>query len=154
MMKTLLAIGLLLGGLFPFTSGNMSGGIVENGLALKEEQTRCLAAVIWHEARGEPLKGQLAVAQVVKNRVKSDKYPNTICKVAFQPHQFTDLKKIKYDDNTLVIAREFLKGNLKSPVNNATHYHADYVNPYWANTKKISFVGKVGRHKFYKASWI
>src|SRR5512139_4045578 len=63
----------------------------------KPSETECLAAVIYHEARGESLKGQLAVGQVVLNRAESKYFPNNICKVAFQPHQFTGLRRVKYN---------------------------------------------------------
>lgn len=61
-----------------------------------QKQLKCLGKVIFHEARGEPLKGKLAVAHVVMNRVKSDLFPDTICQVVYQPRQFTDIEKRKY----------------------------------------------------------
>lgn len=53
----------------------------------------CLAANLYFEARGEPLKGQLAVAKVTLNRVKSKQYPDSICAVVFQKHQFSWTKQ-------------------------------------------------------------
>ena len=49
----------------------------------------CLALAVYHEARGEPLIGQKAVAEVVMNRVASDRFPDTICGVVMQPKQFS-----------------------------------------------------------------
>jgi spore germination cell wall hydrolase CwlJ-like protein len=117
-----------------------------------QEELKCLASVVYHEARGEPVLGQIAVAQVVFNRVKSKHYPNTVCKVVFQPHQFTDHKKIKYDDTTMRIAEKVAFGVVDF-YTKATHYHADYVNPYWANSEKMMFKTKIGKHLFYRAKW-
>ena len=152
-MKALASI--LVSGILMIQSHGVETGKVQltERLVERDKQTQCLAAVIWHEARGESLEGQLAVAQVVINRKNSKQFPNTICAVAFQPHQFTDLKKVKYDHNTLVVARELILGHLISPVRSATHYHAYYVDPHWATAGKQIFLQKVGNHLFYKAKW-
>jgi spore germination cell wall hydrolase CwlJ-like protein len=128
-------------------------------------ETKCLATAIYFEARGEPQRGQIAVAQVVLNRLKNPAYPNTICAVVYQnknkrhrcqfsfacdgiADRITDRKawassqalatKILADDRTMFL----------SDVGAATHYHANYVRPRWART--MSKVDKIGRHIFYK----
>lgn len=122
----------------------------------------CLAQAIYYEARSEPRIGQVAVADVVLNRVASRLYPDTICDVVFQGSErrtgcqfsFTcdgsmdiRLNKRKW------VASEDLAGailaGLRAPVSrNATHYHADYVSPYWA--PKMSPTATIGTHKFYR----
>lgn len=123
----------------------------------------CLAQAIYFEARGEPTVGQIAVANVVMNRVKSKRYPNTICGVVFQNYHkrnacqfsFTCDGRPEYASNnklwrrTVRLADNMLSGKRKfRPVRNATHYHADYVRPDWSYTLKR--VKKIGRHIFYR----
>lgn len=126
-------------------------------------QRRCLATAIYFEARGEPVKGQLAVAQVVMNRVRSSIYPDTICGVVFQGQlrrtgcQFsftcdgrTDVAKDK--ERWLLanrLAAQVTKGEVWLPeIGHASHYHATYVKPRWR--REMNKVKKVGRHIFYK----
>lgn len=118
--------------------------------SLADLNLKCLASVIYHEARGEKLNGQIAVGHVVLNRVKLKNYPNSICKVAFQPHQFTDLKRIKYDEKSLHVAKKVMSNTFKPPLWFATHYHSTSVNPRWANWSKLERIGKVGNHIFYR----
>jgi len=117
--------------------------------------TFCLALVVYTEARGEPLDGQLLVAEVVLNRVQSESYPDTVCAVAFEPHQFSglnpvpDLEKILVDpawETSIDIATDTLQGATLGL--GATHYHNNTVTPFW--TKKLEPLGKFGNHLFYK----
>lgn len=117
----------------------------------KMNETKCLASVIYHEARGEPIQGQIAVGQVVLNRVKSKHYPNNICKVVFQPYQFTDHTKIKYSEKTMELAIDILR-NSKKMITAATHFHTYDVEPKWALDERMIPVGQIGRHLFYKMS--
>lgn len=124
-----------------------------------EQQVDCLAQNIYHESRGEPLKGQRAVAQVTVNRVMSDDYPDTVCEVVFQRNengcQFSWTcsnpkidKSSKEWELSITIARGFLTGeDTYGKLDNVTFYHASRVNPYWAKTKK--FVARIGKHLFY-----
>jgi spore germination cell wall hydrolase CwlJ-like protein len=116
--------------------------------------TFCLALVVYTEARGEPLDGQLLVAEVVLNRVQSEKYPDDVCTVAFQQHQFSGLKDTPDLETILVdpawqtsieVAVEALQGPTLG--SGATHYHTTKVTPFWS--KKLTRVGKYGRHIFY-----
>ncbi len=131
-------------------------------VVLPKEQ-RCLAEAIYFEARGEPLSGQAAVAQVVLNRVKNPAYPATICKVVYQNRtrrnscQFSfacDGKpdRISAKEPWVVaqrLAREIITGkHMSKKVGASTHYHATYVRPRWA--RKMKRLGKVGRHVFYQ----
>lgn len=123
---------------------------------------KCLAQAIYYEARSEAKIGQIAVADVVLNRVASPYYPNTICDVVFQGSErrtgcqfsFTcdgsmniRLNKRKWNSSD-ELAGAILSG-LRAPVSrDATHYHADYVDPYWA--PRMSPTATIGTHKFYR----
>lgn len=125
----------------------------------------CLAKAIYFEARSEPTLGQIAVAGVVMNRVRSKRYPNSICGVVFQNDhkrnacQFsfacdgkTDVaRSAKHWRSAMKLAKAFMDGRKKAHViRNALFYHADYVSPDWA--RKMHVVKKIGRHIFYQAN--
>lgn len=110
----------------------------------------CLAEAIWRESRGETLQGQIAVAKVVLNRVAHDDYPDTVCRVVFQPYQFTWSKTWKgwrYDRHSLTVASTVLAGNHNLKNFKATHFHSG-PQPDWA--KKLTPYKKIGNHVFYK----
>jgi Cell wall hydrolyses involved in spore germination len=116
--------------------------------------TFCLALVVYTEARGEPLDGQLLVAEVVLNRVQMEQYPDDVCTVAFQQHQFSGLKDTPDLETILVdpawqTSVEVAVKALQGPTlgSGATHYHTTKVTPFWS--KKLTRVGKYGRHIFY-----
>ncbi|MGO4574020.1 cell wall hydrolase [Microvirga sp. 2TAF3] len=129
---------------------------------LSKEQ-RCLAEAVYFEARSESEDGQAAVAQVVLNRVKSGLYPSSICGVVYQNRhrhlacQFTfacEGKALRVTesepwDRAKRIASAVLEGRTYlADVGGATHYHADYVKPYWA--RRLKKMDVIGRHIFYK----
>lgn len=130
--------------------------------ALEGEERRCLAEAIYYEARSESRIGQLAVADVVLNRVKSPVYPDTICGVVYQgSHRRTGCQFSFTCDGSMkarVNARkmreaELLAGavlaGMRVPVSrNATHYHAYYVSPPWA--ERLTPTAVIGAHKFYR----
>ena len=113
----------------------------------------CLALAVYHEARGENLDGQLAVAEVVINRVQDNGFPNNVCAVVMQKDQFSfywDGKSDKPRDKAAFatavnIAQDALNGNVLG--HGATFYHATYVRPYWADL--FEPIGRVGKHIFY-----
>jgi spore germination cell wall hydrolase CwlJ-like protein len=137
-------------------------------LGLFDEKSRaksekCLADAVYFEARGEAVRGQIAVAQVVMNRTFSGFYPNTVCGVVYQNKnrhmacQFT----FACDNNPDVvnepdmwerakkIAKAMLDGQLWLPeVGKSTHYHAYWVHPSWVNEMKKMY--KFGVHTFYR----
>ncbi len=130
--------------------------------SLGKEQ-RCLAEAVYYEARSEPVEGQAAVAQVVLNRVKSGLYPSSICGVVYQNRhrhlacQFTfacEGKALRIRDSeswerAKRVASAVLEGKTYlADVGGATHYHADYVKPYWA--RRLKKMDVIGRHIFYK----
>jgi spore germination cell wall hydrolase CwlJ-like protein len=137
-------------------------------LGLFDEKTRaksekCLAEAIYFEARGEAVRGQIAVAQVVMNRTFSGFYPNTVCGVVYQNKhrhfacQFTFACDNNPDvvrepdmwDRAKKIAKAMLDGQLWLPeVAKSTHYHAYWVRPSWVNEMKKMY--KFGVHTFYR----
>ena len=137
-------------------------------------EKECLAQAIYHEARGEPLMGRVAVAQVIVNRVKSAAYPDSICKVVYQNAHWRNRCQFSFACDGLsdkprekaawraarALAEEIMRaqadaaapriaqiGLLAPAMRMATHYHADYVMPRWGRVKKK--VGLIGRHIFY-----
>jgi hypothetical protein len=130
---------------------------------------KCLADAIYFEARGEPMKGQMAVAQVVMNRVFTGFYPNNVCGVVYQNAdrhlacQFTfacegkDLSRIDEVDmweQAKRIAKDMLDGKIwLTEVGHATHYHAYWVHPSWVHEMKKMY--SLGVHTFYRPrSWV
>jgi spore germination cell wall hydrolase CwlJ-like protein len=124
---------------------------------------KCLANAIYFEARGESVRGQIAVAQVVMNRVFSPFYPNDVCGVVYQNShrhlacQFTfacdGIPDIVTEpdawERAKRIARDMLDGKLWMPeVSKSTHYHAYWVHPDWVNEMKKVY--NLGVHTFYR----
>jgi spore germination cell wall hydrolase CwlJ-like protein len=137
-------------------------------LGLFDEKSRaksekCLAEAVYFEARGEAVRGQIAVAQVVMNRVFSGFYPNTVCGVVYQNKyhhmacQFTFacdnvadvVREPDMWDRARKIAKAMLDGELWLPeVDKSTHYHAYWVHPSWVAEMKKTY--KFGVHTFYR----
>lgn len=124
----------------------------------------CLALTVYYEARSQPVIEQVAVAQVVLNRVNSPHYPDNVCAVVRENHYPNQLHKCQFSFMCDGIAETYpdteawlqanqiaslvLSPTLPDLVSGATHYHADYVNPYWSATQiKIA---QIGRHIFYR----
>lgn len=132
----------------------------------QEGELTCVAKAIYFEARSEPFLGQLAVANVIQNRVKSKRFPNTHCGVVYQAKKingkvvrnkcafsfYCDGKVEKVEDRKAyavaqAIAKLAMGGVYVDITRKATHYHATYVLPSWAG--KLKYLGKIGRHRFY-----
>jgi spore germination cell wall hydrolase CwlJ-like protein len=131
--------------------------------AARAKAEKCLANAIYFEARGEPVRGQIAVSQVVLNRVFSGKYPDTVCGVVYQNAnrhlacQFTFacdgipdvVKEPDAMDRAKKIAADALDGKLWLPeVGKATHYHAYWVRPGWV--REMTKLHRLGVHTFYR----
>ncbi|MGA0545820.1 cell wall hydrolase [Brevundimonas sp. VNH65] len=122
----------------------------------------CLTAAVYYEAASESLNGQRAVAQVVLNRVRHPAYPRTICGVVFQGAERATGCQFTFScDGALArrptrdgwararaVAGAALNGAVVAQVGMATHYHTDWVAPYWA--PKLTKLGQVGAHIFYR----
>jgi spore germination cell wall hydrolase CwlJ-like protein len=137
-------------------------------LGLNDEKSRareekCLAEAVYFEARGEAVRGQIAVAQVVMNRAFSGKYPTTVCGVVYQNKhrhlacQFTFacdnnpdvIREPDMWDRAKKISKAMLDGQIWLPeVGKSTHYHAYYVHPSWVS--EMTKLYKFGVHTFYR----
>ena len=125
-------------------------------------QTTCLAEAVYFEARGEDLAGQVAVAEVILNRVASKKFPNTVCKVINQGSarkfkcQFSymcDGKSERINDRNsyeriVKLSWIMILGSARVLTHGATYYHAIAVSPTWA--KSMEKTNVIGRHIFYR----
>jgi hypothetical protein len=138
------------------------------GNKVSEKDLNCMATAIYFEARGETYRGQVAVGQVVMNRVAHRLYPDTICSVVYQNKskrnacQFSfacdGIPERVYEAKAWAQAEEIAKGVISGElylpeVGYATHYHATYVRPKWApRMKKLT---KIDHHVFYqfKRGW-
>lgn len=129
------------------------------------DQARCLSEAVYYEARSESRSGQVAVAQVIMNRVRSKHFPDTICGVVYQGAerntgcQFTftcdgsterQPRGVAWD-RSQDVARYVMSQSPKSSVGRSTHYHTTKVNPVWAKTLKRTRT--VGSHIFYRFPW-
>ncbi len=136
-------------------------GLFDNKARAKSE--KCLAEAVYFEARGEAVRGQIAVAQVVMNRTFSGFYPNTVCGVVYQNKhrhyacQFTFacdnvadiVREPDMWDRAKKIAKAMLDGQLWLPeVAKSTHYHAYWVHPSWVSEMRKTY--KFGVHTFYR----
>jgi spore germination cell wall hydrolase CwlJ-like protein len=128
----------------------------------KREQ-QCLAAGVYFEARGEPVKGQAAVAQVILNRVRNPAYPVSVCGVVYQNEKWRNGCQFSFacdgvrervaDKQAWTIAEDVASavtaGRIWLPdVGSSTHYHATYVHPRWA--RAMEKMKKIGDHIFYR----
>ena len=127
-----------------------------------DEALHCLAMNIYHEARSESRTGQVAVASVTLNRVKSKTFPNSVCGVVKQGNpkrkrcQFSWWCDGKKDDPTdkeawnkaVKIGRFSLLGITSDPTKGALYYHANHVRPSWTRTFKRT--ARIGDHSFYR----
>jgi spore germination cell wall hydrolase CwlJ-like protein len=133
----------------PFASGKK--------MMISDEDKYCLAQNIYFEAGNQSLLGKLAVGLVVMNRVKSKRYPNTVCGVVRQRKQFSWVDDSKSNNPTkdsawgdsLRLSEDILNGKGEFlEFKDVTHYHADYVNPRWSS--EMVEVAKIDQHIFYR----
>jgi hypothetical protein len=123
------------------------------GPALSGDEMHCLAVAVYHEARGEPRDGQLAVAQVVLNRARSGRFPKSVCGVVLQPAQFSAVRSNWNPRESRVwreaqaVAAEAAEGGRLEHVGNALYFHATHVSPGWRNKRRMT---QVGNHIFYR----
>ena len=138
-------------GLWPLIWANMQGPALD-------EELNCVAVAIYHEARGEPFPGQLAVAEVIMNRARSGRYPTTLCGVVKQPWQFSFVRGGRFPAvNTSSASWGYAQAIARIAANRLADalpedvlwYHADYVAPSWG--RRLSRVEKIGAHIFYRA---
>lgn len=135
------------------------GELVEKISALPsidlDEEMRCLAVAVYYESKGEPLEGQLAVAQVILNRRDSGRFASSICGVVYQRGQFSftwDKRPDRPANSDMWRAAQAIAviaatDDWREIVPDATHFHARRVSPGW---KRLQRVSAVGNHIFYR----
>jgi len=130
--------------------------------ASRRRALRCLTQAVYYEAALEPDEGQAGVAQVVLNRVRDPNYPDSVCGVVYQGAERTTGCQFSFTcDGSLArgpvrwawdraerVAARALNGHVATRVGTATHYHADYVHPWWSPT--LAKITQVGAHIFYR----
>ena len=141
--------------------------IFSSPMKYTQSQFICLAKNIYFEARGEEIAGQYAVGLVTLNRVRSKRFPNTICGVVYQARYWNNHpvrnrchfswycdgksdrpREKKHWNLAQEIAETLLLFNIEDVTKGATHYHAKEVLPHWAKQLKIKTI--IGNHIFYE----
>ena len=137
---------------------------IESNRSEKRELT-CLALNVYYEARGEPLAGKYAVAEVTMNRVVSRRYPGTVCGVVYEKKwdrlrkryvgafSWTEFDIIPHPEGeqwhrAREVADAVYFGRQAPQLNGAMHYHATYIRPSWARGRQP--VARIGGHVFYE----
>tara|TARA_B100000678_G_scaffold258803_1_gene238672 strand:+ start:600 stop:1262 length:663 start_codon:yes stop_codon:yes gene_type:complete len=120
-------------------------------------ELECLAGAVYFESRGEPIEGQLAVAQVIVNRAESSAFPSDYCGVVTQRSQFSFVKNGRIPtrrsnagawERARKIARIAHEGLWDSEARDSLYFHATYVRPRWARTKQAR--ATIKSHVFYR----
>jgi spore germination cell wall hydrolase CwlJ-like protein len=133
--------------------GELVSAFADEDVADSEHE--CLAGAVYFESKGEPLQGQLAVAEVILNRASSGKFPTTICGVVKQKSQFSFVRGGKIPPiaktseawrKAVAIAHIAKKDLAEGGIGKAMFFHARYVSPRWRLTR----VASIGNHIFYR----
>lgn len=146
----------------PSTYSVLDGGGLLSAETSRSRALECMTMAVAYEAGREPLAGQQAVAQVILNRTRVRRFPSSVCGVVFDgSHRTTGCQFTFTCDGSIrralrgttlesarMAALSVLSGRAPDWVNGATHYHASYVNPYWADTG--TRVTRIGAHIFYR----
>jgi N-acetylmuramoyl-L-alanine amidase len=122
--------------------------------SLGDREADCLAKAVYFESKGEPLDGQLAVAEVIMNRAKSGRFASTLCGVVKQPSQFSFVRGGGFPPvvnqamwrEAVGVAQVAMNGLWESTAPNALYFHAKRVSPNWGKQR----VAAVGNHIFYR----
>ena len=136
--------------------------VLKTDPASRDRAIECMTQAVYYEAAGEGADGERAVAQIILNRMRHPAYPATVCGVVYQGAERTTGCQFTFTcDGSLArlpvpslwkqarqIAEQALGGKVFAPVGHSTHYHADFVLPYWADSLDKSV--QVGRHIFYR----
>lgn len=139
-----------------------TGAGATRAASARAREQRCLAEAIYYEARGETYQGQMAVAEVVTNRVTSRHWPNTYCGVVYEGSTRATGCQFSFTcDGSLnrrpkgpawrqsnTIAAQVLLGLVRPITHRATHYHTTAIRPYWSGG--LVKTGQIGSHVFYR----
>ena len=141
--------------------------IIDNQSAYENTEVICLAKNVYFEARSSSFADQVAVTDVVMNRVESSRYPNTICDVVTQGYkkgrkdcQFSwycdgksdEIPNVQSNDSWMksldIASNMYFNRTFRGITEGATNYHATYVKPAWRHN--LELVGRIGAHIFYR----
>ena len=118
-----------------------------------QKQINCIASAMHYEASGEPVEGQIAVAEVILNRVKSRRFKDTPCMVVAQKNQFSFVHRGRIPEiperkrkTMQILAKKVIEGKVESKVKGSLFFHATYVKPKWKHKKN----GQIENHIFYE----
>ena len=138
---------------------------IAEAAAAREAELNCLAENVYHEARGEPLEGQYAVAEVTMNRVRARAFPDSVCEVVHEQRwdarrkrnvgafAWTELDSLDRPSGPAWrqardVATAVYDGEHAPHMPNALYYHAKYIKPSWAKPNRR--VATIGSHVFYR----
>lgn len=133
----------------------LDAAVAAQTATIDDEELNCLAIGVYYESKGEPLAGQLAVADVILNRTTSGRFPTSVCGVLTQRGQFSFVKGGRLPDvdtsrpawkTAVAIARIAAQDLWDSPAEGALFFHARRVSPKWNHTR----VASLGNHVFYR----
>jgi len=133
----------------------LAAAVAAQPLAIDDEELNCLAIGVYYESKGEPLEGQLAVAEVILNRTESGRFPRSVCGVLKQRGQFSFVRGGQLPQppegarawkTALAVAKVAREDMWDSKVSNALYFHARHVSPGWRRAR----LGSVGNHIFYR----
>lgn len=133
----------------------LDAAVAAQTVTIDDEELNCLAIGVYYESKGEPLAGQLAVADVILNRTTSGRFPASVCDVLTQRGQFSFVKAGRLPDvdtsrpawkTAVAIARIATQDLWESPAEGALFFHARRVSPKWNRTQ----VASLGNHVFYR----
>lgn len=137
------------------TYQSLAAAVAAQPTVVEDAELNCLAIGVYYESKGEPLEGQLAVAEVILNRASSGRFPATVCGVLTQRGQFSFVRGGRLIQppagarawkTALAVAQVARDDAWDSRVSNALFFHARYVSPGWRRAR----VGSVGNHIFYR----
>ncbi|UUY01220.1 cell wall hydrolase [Sphingomonas sp. J315] len=137
------------------TYATLAAAVAAQDAVADDAELNCLAIGVYYESKGEPLEGQLAVAEVILNRAKSGRFPASVCGVLTQRGQFSFVRGGRLVQppagarawkTALAVAQVARDDAWDSSVSNALFFHARYVSPGWRRAR----VGSVGNHIFYR----
>lgn len=142
--------------------GGVADKMTKKARTAADSALSCLSYAIYFEARGEAIQGQVAVAEVILNRVDSRRYPNSVCKVVRQGAQNLNACQFSYNCDgrpetiseagafarAVTIAAMMIEGRPRVLTGSATHYHTTAVSPRWS--KRLTETARIGDHIFYK----
>jgi spore germination cell wall hydrolase CwlJ-like protein len=134
------------------TAAPLATMVADNAPQAMSDELKCLATAVYFEARGEPLEGQLAVAQVILNRVATGRFASSICGVVNQPGQFTFSRNraplaASSDWKIAQAIATIAQDGTREIAPRAIAFHAARLAPNWSNMEKVS---KIGNHVFYR----